>query len=47
MGCQEAGAERIIAVDINPDKKSKGQCGIDQGEVVSVLYIEFTESVAR
>ena len=26
MGCKEAGAGRIIAVDINPDKWSKGEC---------------------
>lgn len=27
MGCKDAGAARIIAVDINPDKWPKGTCG--------------------
>lgn len=31
MGCKEAGATRIIGVDINPDKFAKVRCRVPEG----------------
>ena len=41
MGCKEAGASRIIAVDINPDKWPKG---IRDNMCCHVLIIQYTWS---